>query len=229
MEKLINLYKNKEVCATVQQFLDCYDSSNEGHQNRFFIDFVTKYKKELKESDNLDKEIYEKCRDFANGDCIRSLDLLDELDKTTLVKHMKKRMLKDLNVKDEEFKQNFECWIHGFLKYDKEKEFLIDIITEDDERWSDELISFLEEKGWLKVYWHSYEIFLDKLNGNNLVGDSGKVFFKNWSDAERDAMNLIYNRLMEEYNSDFNEFRIELHEHLDEQLDEGDDEYEYYQ
>lgn len=58
----------------------------------------------------------------------------------------------------------------------------------------------------MKYIW-LYDIYLDKLDSGNLVGDNGEMSFKTKEEALKDANDYIED-LAKEYNSDSSEFRI---------------------
>lgn len=59
----------------------------------------------------------------------------------------------------------------------------------------------------IKKYVWLYDIYLDKLEQGNLVGDNGEMSFKTKEEALKDA-NAFIEDLAKEYNSDPSEFRI---------------------
>ena len=55
---------------------------------------------------------------------------------------------------------------------------------------------------------YAYDIYLDKLDNGNLVGDNGEMSFKTKEEALKDANDFIEEDLAKVYNSDPSEFRI---------------------
>ena len=150
MGKLINVYEYKRLHNDIDDFLERYKKSRKKDQNQFFVDFIKKYKKELRVSEFFTKEAYEQCESGLMTYCTDSFSVLNEGVKTIVVENMKKIMLKNLDVKDRYLKETFKNNLDG-LEYGKEKEFLIDLIVNYDsyEEWSNELGDFLEKNGLL--------------------------------------------------------------------------------
>lgn len=150
MGKLIDIYEYKRLHNDIDDFLERYEKSRKKDQNQFFVDFINKYKKELKVSEFLTKESYEQCESGLMTYCTDSFSVLNEGVKAIVTEAMKKIMLKSLDVKNRYLKETFKNNLDE-LEYGKEKEFLIDLIVNYDsyEEWSNELGDFLEKNGLL--------------------------------------------------------------------------------
>ena len=150
MGKLIDIYECKRPQNDMDSFLESYEKSRMKDQSQFFIDFIKKYKKELKVSEFLTKEAYEQCESGLMTYCTYSFNTLSEGVKVIVAETMKKIMLKSLDVKDRYLKETFKNNLDE-LEYGKEKEFLIDLIVNYDsyEEWSNELGDYLEKNSLL--------------------------------------------------------------------------------
>lgn len=58
---------------------------------------------------------------------------------------------------------------------------------------------------------YMYDIFLDKLDGGNLVGTNSNIVFDTESEAQADADDYIISELSNEYNAKPSEFRVEIY------------------
>ena len=150
MGKLIDIYEYKRLHNDIDDFLERYEKSRKKDQNQFFVDFINKYKKELKVSEFLTKEAYEQCESGLMTYCTYSFNTLSEGVKVIVAETMKEIMLKSLDVKNRYLKETFKNNLDE-LEYGKEKEFLIDLIVNYDsyEEWSNELGDYLEKNSLL--------------------------------------------------------------------------------
>lgn len=196
MKNLIDVYEDKKICKEVDDFLERYEKSRKKDKEQFFVDFINKYKKELKISEYLSKEAYEQCENGLMTYCTDSFNALDESKRMFTAEHMKKIMLKTLDVKDKYLKEAFENRLDE-LEYDKEKEFLIDLIINYDsyEEWSNELGDFLEKNGLLIDIEEDYK---DKKNKIRAILDEiyneSDYLVENFGE---DILEEIYGSLME--------------------------------